>query len=976
MEQMSKDQFRQHVMNNRGVSPGVLLKQLRSQGVAVEGDINNPAMKAPGVFEQNAQTFQDRRTGNFVNDVSAAAGMIGKDLSHVASSVFQPIDKAIGKAANFVGTGGGLLGRMDDDPSGPFQTLTEGLDLVHRGTDALGNSMADAVRGTPIHSAVKSLGASLDSFDAAHPNAKNILQDAADYAFGVMDMAFLTKGVEELPGQIGKLKPKPSSSSPAAPPATPAPPAPTAPTADVGNIPGTSTKVGESSVAGRIKGSLTAQVTGLDSNSQAAISDTATRGMISDMLTGKKAPDTAVERMGRTLDQIAEDVSDTGHEYDFVRNSKAVEPVDPSKFQKILQQYGLRFRPEGTVEQSAILKNPIQKGSIEVDPSGPGAKISPLVIKQLETFMQTVGGIDRVTPEVFKNAKSLLVEAGDFYDPSLPGGGSAKGVVGSMLKVLDGIRDNATTADFQAYKELDARYAPKIRALNEIRDLFEPDPANRGSFRIKDSARGKVLNALKGNKVNLINDLERVSPGITREIRAYETYQNIIRENTPGQYGRAMAKGAAVGFATGSLPGAAIGTVVGILASEPRFMFEVLSKVAGVKEFMGIKPKDIIFKAERGMPLGPKETAAVRAAAKEASQTTSTPGASPVGKGEGKSPATLPEPVPNVNGPKGLPRDGATTEVYNPKMAIDNVRSVIHEKSSDPIVREAGKYARDEIKPYIDDYLKFKKDASGVDPSGDYQRGLGLGEKMKMLDSRGAFKFENADIASLDADSANGLLKRAWEYHEGKPIQKLMGEKPKGMETFSLENSATNDLSSLENYGRGYSDAFSSVASPKTLLSAWEKMVNEGYEGLTWDTPFDDQGNTMIKLYKDAEAALDLRQAKSEATKAISKGVGIGKEDTGVRSPDFAGQSVDNLLKEKPEAAKSLNAVSKFSDLAEQAKKMTLGEFIHSFADAKLPKVVTDDLAKLGYGPQSKFSLEKVWNQFNSAATKAEDLPF
>lgn len=394
---------------------------------------------------------------------------------------------------------------------------------------------------------------------------------------------------------------------------------------------------GKGMVKGQAK-SIVSQFSGLRSEGQSAAFEPTTRGLVEGMLSGKTDPAIATNRLHEALTKLSQDVSDTGNEYNFVRESTQVEPVPKDSFQQTLKKYGLKFVPEGkgtkspildqygnnftkdpSLARTPVLGNMIQNGHLEVDPTGPAARMSPKSIDQLEAFMKMAGGVYAITPEVFKQAKSFLTEAGDFYDPSIPGGGGAiKGLAGEMLKTLNSVRDNATTPDFQAYKALDQKYAPKIRALEEIKGFFEKNPVT-GEIRLKDSARGKILNALKGNKQNLVNDLERISPGILREIRAHETYQNIIEENKPGQYVRAGVKGVGIGYAMGGTLGAAVMGIASIFASEPRVIFNLLSKIAKTKEGLGIVPEEVIFKAERGMPLTPVEKAAVRQAAQEAS---------------------------------------------------------------------------------------------------------------------------------------------------------------------------------------------------------------------------------------------------------------------------------------------------------------------------------------------------------------------
>ncbi len=76
------------------------------------------------------------------------------------------------------------------------------------------------------------------------------------------------------------------------------------------------------------------------------------------------------------------------------------------------------------------------------------------------------------------------------------------------------------------------------------------------------------------------------------------------------------------------------------------------------------------------------------------------------------------------------------------------------------------------------------------------------------------------------------------------------------------------------------------------------------------------------------------------------------------------------------EAKVGIAKVKTFSDLASKAKEMSLGDFVNKFSKETLPKIVKDDLVKLQYGELSKFSLEKVWKQFNPSALNPDDIPF
>lgn len=202
-------------------------------------------------------------------------------------------------------------------------------------------------------------------------------------------------------------------------------------------------------------------------------------------------------------------------------------------------------------------------------------------------------------------------------------------------------------------------------------------------------------------------------------------------------------------------------------------------------------------------------------------------------------------------------------------------------------INDNNAYARKVVKPYVDQYLEFKRSIrTGIDigeegigsvSGGDFASGQALRKHMELLQSRGVFKYKNiTDVGALDADGAYKLLTDAWDYHQGKPAQALIGQsRPRGMETFSEDGAALLE----EGYRSGPDDE------AKSLYDNFRSMVDDGYEGITIDTlDFDGKGTSVRQLLHDLEQGAIQRSERAAATRSLNaQGKRNIVSDAGVR---------------------------------------------------------------------------------------------
>lgn len=329
---------------------------------------------------------------------------------------------------------------------------------------------------------------------------------------------------------------------------------------------------------------------------------------------------------------------------------------------------------------------------------------------------------------------------------------------------------------------------------------------------------------------------------------------------------------------------------------------------------------------------------------------------------------------------QALPGGQNTPESNVPKVAAEgNVRNTSHDSSPDQAIREAGKHARETLGPIVEGWKKdrdlianvtdFGEEGAGM--AGNKASGRAFRNEMENLARKGAFKFKGiSDVGGLDAPSAEKLLQEAWDHHQGKPIQKLIGtNRPKGHDTFSIDPTKLDDGRGLDLFEEGYREG--KIDTPNDLLRSVETMIDrDGYENITWDEPFDSEGTTMRQLYNDAEAALNLKQEQAYATRKNNReGTSVPRSNENVRS----------TVTEKVEPTRKPKAQSKPLDFEGVSKPKTESVDVRTSEDIKnnqaeltVPtklKNETDSLVREIFPGKEKNPIQSILTK-DKAATK------
>jgi len=307
------------------------------------------------------------------------------------------------------------------------------------------------------------------------------------------------------------------------------------------------------------------------------------------------------QKVSTAIDKRLEDLSATGKEYQAIRKSGESVKIPTTNgistpLKNILDQFGVKINKAGKVITDA--DSLPMSGADEA---------------RLQRFIDTFGKRDELTANQFLNARSTLSQAAKY------GQGETTAIT-TMNRALRTAYDIMGKDQITGLRELDEKYAPETQLLKQIkRDYLKPD----GTF--KDNALSRLANVTNAGKEPALARLEKISPGIGKEISVLKAVEDIANAGGQkvGTYTRTLATGAA--FLKGGLPGA----VAEYILTNPSLVTQVLAgwgKLNGVdisgvlnKVFnTPVKPNvGLTTEAVGGLPGAPKEETAPQEAPPE-----------------------------------------------------------------------------------------------------------------------------------------------------------------------------------------------------------------------------------------------------------------------------------------------------------------------------------------------------------------------
>jgi len=261
-------------------------------------------------------------------------------------------------------------------------------------------------------------------------------------------------------------------------------------------------------------------------------------------------------------------LSETGSEYQGIRDSKQTVIVDPKNLTTVFDKYGIKFDEAGKIIRSKDTV-PLKGGDVSA----------------MEDFFKIYGADSYYDSNSFLNARKALDNMSN-YDRA-----TGSDISSRIARDLRGVYDKEGKAQIDGLASLDAKYAPEVKILKKVKkDYFNAD----GSM--KDNAISKIANLSNEGRDSVLKRLEQVSPGIGETVKTLKAVEDIERAagQKVGTYVRGTIAGGAV--LTGNLP-----AIVLSIMSEPRIATKILrgyGKMIGaegtavekvVKAFEGVK---------------------------------------------------------------------------------------------------------------------------------------------------------------------------------------------------------------------------------------------------------------------------------------------------------------------------------------------------------------------------------------------------
>lgn len=299
------------------------------------------------------------------------------------------------------------------------------------------------------------------------------------------------------------------------------------------------------------------------------------------------------EKVGKTIKGRLQKLSDTGEGYEAIRKSGYPVTIPKGTIEGVLSKYNIR----------------IKNGKVVVNAETP--PLSSGDISAIEHFYGQYGKQTTLSPNAFLNSRKALdnLAKWDAAKTDL-----SKVIARDLRSSYDTIGKNqiTPTTTSPGLEALDKKYAPEVAALKVLRkDFLNPD----GS--LKDGAANKIANLTGEGKTQALGRLEKLSPGITKEINIVKAMEDI--QATHGQKVGTYVRGAVLGG--GILTGNPLAIIAAVISS-PSVFVPILKAFGNSK---GINVMPTINRVTNGLKLTPYDTALIISAAQAQSQLKSTP---------------------------------------------------------------------------------------------------------------------------------------------------------------------------------------------------------------------------------------------------------------------------------------------------------------------------------------------------------------
>lgn len=276
-----------------------------------------------------------------------------------------------------------------------------------------------------------------------------------------------------------------------------------------------------------------------------------------------------------TVQLRIDDMKSTGKEYAPIRNART--PVNmPDIYREVLEGEGVIVSPDGKLEITADSAN-LKSGDI----------------KELQDWYNLYGGDKKHDSNSALNARQTLADNRTFN----PNATTNKDGNGERIfaKMYDRFNQDVRP-QIPGLEELDVRFRGEKQLMTDVqKKLFNPDGT------IKDGAISTISNLTGRGKEALLERMESIRPGITKEINTLKAIEDISASQ--GLKVATYFKGAASAgmFATGNIPGA----IAAFVMTHPKVMVPMLRAYGTARKV----PSGMVSGIEKALGKGAELTA-------------------------------------------------------------------------------------------------------------------------------------------------------------------------------------------------------------------------------------------------------------------------------------------------------------------------------------------------------------------------------
>ncbi len=257
---------------------------------------------------------------------------------------------------------------------------------------------------------------------------------------------------------------------------------------------------------------------------------------------------TLAQDLQSTIDKRISSLSDLGEGYQTIRELPVEVKLPEDWFSSILKKHKLQVQ-DGQIVAS--------KESLVLSPTDKAA---------LQSFHDLYGRDPLHSPNSFLNTREALTQLAK-YDAAKTG--NLQAIARDARAELNRFRNQV-----DGLKELDDQYAPEVADLRQVKNEWIDSKTGE----LKDTAYTRIANATNAGRDKILERLETIQPGITKQIkllRAVEDIEN-TKGNKIGTYTRSAVAGG--GLLTGNVP-----LILGAIISQPEIAIPLLKGIGYTK---------------------------------------------------------------------------------------------------------------------------------------------------------------------------------------------------------------------------------------------------------------------------------------------------------------------------------------------------------------------------------------------------------